>query len=125
MRRHFINLVAIGSTLALLAAACAGGGSGPSEGVVADGNFDGACVPISNEEESVPRLWIEATLDAIRADFPAPTVHARNLWHLSAAMWDAYAAYTPTALAYFTEVDVPEVVAPSPTAATTEIDTHQ
>ena len=119
MRRHFINLVAIGSTLALLAAACAGGGSGPSEGVVADGNFDGACVPISNEEESVPRLWIEATLDAIRADFPAPTVHARNLWHLSAAMWDAYAAYTPTAQAYFTEVDVPEVVAPSPTAATT------
>ena len=29
----------------------------------------------------------EQTLDAIRRDFPAPTVHARNLFHLSAAMW--------------------------------------
>ena len=36
-------------------------------------------------------------LDAIRRDFPAPTVHARNLYHTSAAMWDAWAAYDPVA----------------------------
>ena len=35
--------------------------------------------------------------EAIRRDFPAPTVHARNLFHLSAAMWDAWAAYDPVA----------------------------
>jgi hypothetical protein len=40
-------------------------------------------------------------LDAIRRALPAPTVHARNLFHVSAAMWDAWAAYDPTASGYF------------------------
>ena len=31
------------------------------------------------------------------APCPNPPVHARNLFHLSAAMWDAWAAYDPTA----------------------------
>ena len=39
--------------------------------------------------------------DAIRRDLPAPTVHARNLFHVSAAMWDAWAAYDPKADGYF------------------------
>jgi hypothetical protein len=42
---------------------------------------------------SIARWWNEALLDAIRKDFPAPTIHARNLFHLSAAMWDAYWPY--------------------------------
>ena len=42
-------------------------------------------------------MWDEALLDAIRRDVPAPTVHARNLFHTSAAMWDAWAAYDPGA----------------------------
>ena len=42
------------------------------------------------------RVWDEAMLDAIRRDLPAPTTHARNLFHVSAAMWDAWAAYDPT-----------------------------
>jgi len=46
---------------------------------------------------SVARVWDEALLDAIRRDVPAPTVHARNLFHTSAAMWDAWAAYDPQA----------------------------
>ncbi|MGY9074346.1 MAG: vanadium-dependent haloperoxidase [Acidimicrobiales bacterium] len=46
---------------------------------------------------SVSRTWNEALLDAIRRDFPAPTVHARNLYHLSAAAWDIWAAYDPDA----------------------------
>ncbi|MEX2211905.1 MAG: FG-GAP-like repeat-containing protein [Gaiellaceae bacterium] len=50
---------------------------------------------------SVARVWDEALLDAIRRDVPAPTVHARNLFHLSAAMWDAWAAYDPRADGYF------------------------
>ena len=40
-------------------------------------------------------------MGAIRRDVPAPTTHSRNLFHLSAAMWDAWAAYDPTADGYF------------------------
>jgi hypothetical protein len=50
---------------------------------------------------SVARLWNEALLDAIRRDVPAPTVHARNLFHVSAAMWDAWAAFDEDADGYF------------------------
>ncbi|MFM7718727.1 MAG: vanadium-dependent haloperoxidase [Actinomycetota bacterium] len=46
---------------------------------------------------SVARVWDEALLDAVRRDVPAPTTHARNLFHLSVAMWDAWAAYDPIA----------------------------
>jgi hypothetical protein len=55
------------------------------------------CVRTADPDKSVARLWDEALLEAIRRDFPAPTVHARNLYHLSAAMWDAWAAYDPLA----------------------------
>jgi hypothetical protein len=58
------------------------------------------CVRSTDPQKSVARLWDEALLDAIRRDFPAPTVHARNLFHVSAAMWDAWAAYDPTARGY-------------------------
>ncbi len=43
--------------------------------------------------QSVARQWNEALLDAIRIDFPAPTVHSRNLYHTSAAMYDAWATF--------------------------------
>ena len=58
------------------------------------------CVPAPTGR-SVARTWNEAILDAIRRDIPAPTTHARNLFHLSAAMWDAWAAYDPKADGYF------------------------
>jgi hypothetical protein len=61
------------------------------------------CVPHREEGRSVARVWDEALLDAIRRDVPAPTVHARNLFHTSAAMWDAWAAYDPVADGYFVE----------------------
>ncbi|MBC8149306.1 MAG: hypothetical protein H8E96_06465, partial [Verrucomicrobiaceae bacterium] len=52
-------------------------------------------------EDSVARLWNEHCLAAIRRDFPAPTVHARNLFHSSAAMYDAWATYDDTAVGVF------------------------
>ena len=58
------------------------------------------CLP-ALRGRSVARVWDEAVLDAIRRDVPAPTTHARNLFHLSAAMWDAWAAYDATADGYF------------------------
>jgi hypothetical protein len=49
---------------------------------------------------SVARIWNEQLLAAIRADLPKPPAHARNLFHLSVAMWDAWAAYDPEAQGY-------------------------
>jgi hypothetical protein len=46
---------------------------------------------------SIARRWNEQLMHAIRRDIPRPTVHARNLYHVSAAMWDAWAAYDATA----------------------------
>jgi len=54
---------------------------------------------------SVARMWNDALLDAVRLDYPAPTVHSRNLFHLSAAMWDAWAAYDPEATGFYYEED--------------------
>jgi len=59
----------------------------------------------AHPEWSVARSWNEALLDAIRRDLPAPTVHARNLFHTSAAMWDAWAAYDTTAHGVFDDED--------------------
>ena len=42
---------------------------------------------------SVARWWNEFLLAAIRTDYPDPPLHARNLYHLSAAFWDVYWAY--------------------------------
>jgi hypothetical protein len=49
---------------------------------------------------SVARSWNEALLDAIRKDLARPTVHARNLFHVSAAMYDAWAVYSDPATPY-------------------------
>lgn len=51
-------------------------------------------------DPSVARQWNEVLLEAIRSDFARPTVHARNLFHLSAAMYDAWAVYSDTATTY-------------------------
>jgi hypothetical protein len=49
---------------------------------------------------SVARVWDEALLQLARQVIPNPTVNARNLFHLSAAMWDAWAVYEPNARGY-------------------------
>lgn len=46
-------------------------------------------------EHSIARQWNEQLISAIRRDLARPTVHARNLFHVSIAMWDAWAAYDP------------------------------
>lgn len=51
-------------------------------------------------EHSIARQWNEKVLDAIRGDFARPTVHARNLFHTSVAMYDAWAAYDSIADTY-------------------------
>ena len=50
--------------------------------------------------QSIARIWDEQILAAIRRDTPNPPVHARNLFHLSAAMYDAWAVYDRVAVGY-------------------------
>ncbi len=52
------------------------------------------------EDISIARLWNEALLEAIRGDFARPTVHARNLFHTSVAMYDIWAIYDDDARPY-------------------------
>ena len=73
--------------------------------------------PKNHPEWSVARRWDEALLDAIRRALPNPPVHARNLFHVSAAMWDAWAAYDPQAAGYFVKE---KLTAPDVTAARDE-----
>ena len=49
---------------------------------------------------SVARLWNDALLEAIRDDFARPTVHARNLFHTSVAMYDVWSIYDTVAVPY-------------------------
>ena len=52
-------------------------------------------------QHSIARQWNEVLLESVRNDFARPTVHARNLFHLSAAMYDAWAAVTEDHDTYF------------------------
>jgi hypothetical protein len=73
--------------------------------------------PAVHPEWSVARRWDEALLDAIRRALPNPPVHARNLFHTSVAMWDAWAAYDPQASGYLVKE---KDTAPDVTAARNE-----
>ena len=53
--------------------------------------------PLADGSHSAARRWIEVLLEAIRDDTARPTVHARNLFHLSAAMYDAWAGWSDEA----------------------------
>ena len=77
--------------LVFLAAGCGGEGGNAPPPVVQTPD---------TRSPSVSRSWNELTLNAIRNDFARPTVHARNLFHISAAMYDAWAAYSATSDAY-------------------------
>jgi hypothetical protein len=54
-----------------------------------------------NAQHSVARDWNDQLLDAIRIDFARPTVHARNLFHTSLAMYDAWALFDSQAETIF------------------------
>jgi hypothetical protein len=53
------------------------------------------------QDHSIAREWNELLLTGIRNDLARPTVHARNLFHISAAMYDAWAVYDTIASPYF------------------------
>ena len=72
---------------------------------------------VSLADQSVARQWDETLLESIRKDTPRPPVHARNLFHVSMAMYDAWAAFDATAHGYlFSE----KVATANPAAAQNE-----
>ncbi|MBK8109611.1 MAG: hypothetical protein IPK46_04335 [Saprospiraceae bacterium] len=56
---------------------------------------------ITAQNHSVARLWNEELLKSIRKDFARPVVHARNLFHMSAASYDAWAVFDNEAKPFF------------------------
>ncbi|MBL7826869.1 MAG: T9SS type A sorting domain-containing protein [Saprospiraceae bacterium] len=60
-----------------------------------------AATAFSQTHHSVARIWNEQLLDAISKDFARPPIQARNLHHISVAMYDAWAVYHPSAQTYF------------------------
>lgn len=52
-----------------------------------------AAMPSAHAAHSVARQWNEMLIESIRKDLARPPVHARNLYHISVAMWDAWATY--------------------------------
>lgn len=91
----------VGSRLSVAVTGLLIGALGAGAGFLFAGVGDDCTVTATPAGWSVARHWNEATLDAIRRDLPAPTVHARNLFHVSAAMWDAWAAYDDEAEGLF------------------------
>ena len=51
---------------------------------------------VTAQNVTVATHWNEEVLEGIRNDFARPTVHARNLFHSSIIMYDAWAAYDNT-----------------------------
>jgi hypothetical protein len=56
---------------------------------------------LENPAHSEARIWNELALNGIRNVLPQPTVHARTLFHLSAAMYDVWASSDAAAQGVF------------------------
>jgi hypothetical protein len=52
------------------------------------------------QDNSVARIWVDELMRSIQLDAPRPTVHARDLFHVSAALYDAWAVYDTVAQPY-------------------------
>ena len=70
-------------------------------------------IPPLRATPSIARQWNEEILSAIRLNVPNPPGHARNLFHLAVAMYNAWAAYDATAVGYIYN----EKISPLPTDA--------
>lgn len=86
---------AVGLTFALQG--CGGGGGGGGGGSTNPVEKSSVVAP---SEGSVARRWNEVLIQMIRTDRARPPVQARNLFHVSAAMYDAWAAFDKTAATY-------------------------
>ena len=81
-------------------------------------NFD------SEGQHSIARDWNETLLTGIRNDLARPTVHARNLFHVSMAMYDAWAVFDQRATTYLIGKNVHDFYTPFEGFTTSENETE-
>jgi len=65
-----------------------------------------ALVDTGMAQQSAARQWDEEALNAVRHDLARPPIQARNLFHVSVAMYDAWAVYDPIATRYLTQESI-------------------
>ena len=82
MNKQNLRLTAL-AFLTIAIASCGGSNEGNEDKVITS----------ERQGHSVARQWNEVVLHGIRNDYARPTVHARNLFHISAAMYDAWAVF--------------------------------
>ncbi|HEY0414891.1 MAG TPA: FG-GAP-like repeat-containing protein [Gaiellaceae bacterium] len=63
-----------------------------------------ACTPAAHGRASVAQLWDETAVAVLREAGASEPEQARTLFRVSAAMWDAWAAYDPAAKQYLADV---------------------
>jgi hypothetical protein len=61
---------------------------------------------------STARKWNEVLINSIRSDFARPTVHARNFFHFSVAVYDAWAAYSTEATTFLLDQNINGFITP-------------
>ncbi len=90
------GLAVVGLFSAVTGAEGAGKAKSKGEWTI-NGYTAGPSIRTGAANHSVARLWLEEILNAIRNDLARPPIQARNLFHLSVAMWDAWAVYSVNA----------------------------
>ena len=75
-------------------------------------------------QETIAQTWTEHLLFAVKNDFARPTVHARNLFHVSVAMYDAWAIYDEKADTYLMGKEIENYSNPFYGFAPNDINTH-
>ncbi|MFT7155215.1 MAG: hypothetical protein ACI8Q1_000216 [Parvicella sp.] len=55
---------------------------------------------VSAQDTTVVTVWMKALLESIRNDEGRPTIHARNIFHTSVVLYDAWAVYESEADTY-------------------------
>lgn len=92
-----VAAAAFGIAVAVALGACGGSpDSGPAPSPAPAPAPTTATIP----GETVAHRWMDVLLEAIRKDYARPVVHARNLFHVAAAMYDAWAAFDQRASPY-------------------------
>ena len=60
---------------------------------------------LSQNEPSIAKKWMDVMLKMVQQDGQGPTIQARNFFHTTAAMYDAWAAYDENQETYFLNKD--------------------
>jgi len=58
-------------------------------------------IAFGQKSDSIAKEWMDTLLEMVKEDGQGPTIHARNFFHVSAAMYDAWAAYDDKQNTYF------------------------